>query len=147
MDHPLEVVTKEIHDNMQDKNVSQSRPTYVAYDPGAAQQVAQKGTILLYYTPDKPYPCTLECNCYLTEFVNLTDTVTFEPAYYETLVYNLALRLWRRYNDNKTPVPNDIAIIAKDGLHRIKAMNSTTVIAGMDLPGKVTKYNIYTDGY
>jgi hypothetical protein len=76
----------------------------------------------------------------------MTDTVTFEPAYYEALIYNLAARLFRYYNDPKLQVPADIVAIAHNSMENIKNMNSVTLIAAMEYPGKVSKYNIYNDG-
>lgn len=145
MDYPLEIVTKALYDTFEDKNVSQSRPEYLAYDPGATQQSAQKGTVYFYHTPEKSYTVSLECQAYLTEFVNFTDTITFEPAYYEPLIYNLAVRIFRRFSDDKTPIPMDIQVIANEGLTRLKAMNATQVISGVDLPGKNARWNVYTD--
>lgn len=147
IDYPLEVFTKEMFNNLADKNVSSAKPSYVAYDPGAAQQAAQKGTLYFYYTPDKVYPVVLEASAYFTEFVNMTDTVTFEPAYYEALIYGLAVRLFRRYSDDKTPVPQDLATIAHESLKNLKNLNAERVPALMDIPGTKGTYNALTDSY
>lgn len=147
IDYPLDIITKEMYNNLDDKGVSVSRPMYVAYDPGAAQQTVQTGTIYLYYTPDKVYPVKLEATAYFTEFVNFTDTVTFEPAYYEALIYGLAVRLFRRYADDKTPVPQDLMNIASESLKNLKNMNSERVPAMLDIPGVRGIYNVLTDGY
>ena len=144
-DHPIEIITRAVYDNMQDKNISQSRPIYVAFEAGSAQQTVPKGTLFFYYTPDKSYPVLLQCDTYLNEFVNFTDTVTFEPAYYECIVYNLALRLFRFYNSAKMPVPADIVMIANNSLSNIKTLNNSPVLASIEVPGKLTRYNIYTD--
>lgn len=145
-DHPLEVWTKEQYDTLEDKNVSTSRPIYVAYDPGSAQQSSQKGTLYFYYTPDKSYNATLEVQQYLTEFVNLSDNVTFEPAYYEAIIYNLAVRLFRRYHKAEIQVPQDLAVLANSSKNTVMNMNHRITYAALDLPAKVNKYNIYTDG-
>lgn len=147
IDYPLEIITKEVYNSLEDKNVSSSRPMYACYDPQSSQQAQQTGILSFYYTPDKPYTVMLETESYMTEFVNLTDTVTFEPAYYEALVYNLAIRLFRRFHDGAAQLPMDVVNIANNSLHSIMSMNSQQVIAGMELPGKVSRYNIYTDGY
>jgi len=145
IDYPLEVFTLEMYNNLGDKGAATGRPTYVAYDPGAAQQTAQKGTLFFYYTPNKVYSVVLEGNVYFTEFANFTDTVTFEPAYYEALIYGLALRLFRRYNDDQKPVPADLALIASESLKTLKNLNAERVPAMMDLPGVGGRYNILTD--
>ena len=145
IDFPLEVFTREMYDNLSDKSVSKSRPMYVAYDPGATQQTTQKGTIYLYYTPDKVYSVTLNATVALTEFVNYTDTVTFEPVYYEALVYGLAIRLFRRYSNDQTPVPQDLVAIAHEALRNLKSLNAERVQALMDIPGVGGIYNVLTD--
>lgn len=147
LDYPLEVISTGLYDAQSDKNVSTSRPIYVAYDPVSTQQTSKVGELFFYYSPDKGYPCRLKVYTYLTEFTGYTEVVSFEPAYYEALIYNLAVRLFRRYSDDKTPIPPDIAAIAEDSLRNLRAMNSTQYIAGMDLPGKVSSFNIYTDTY
>lgn len=148
IDYSLDVISKQLYDTYQDKNVSQSRPDAIAYDPLNAQQSPLMGTFFFYYTPDKIYPVTLQVFSYLSEFVNLSDNVSFEPAYYEAIIYNLAVRVFRRFHAANVPVPVDIERIANESLGKIKALNSTRVQAGCDLPGaRVTVYNVYTDGY
>ena len=145
IDYPMSYVDQSIYNGFPDKNVSFSRPEYFAYDPGAEQQSQQKGTLYLYYTPDKNYSIKLECDSYITELTSTATTMTFEPAYYEALTYNLALRLFRRYHKPETPVPQDLVMIAHDSLRTIETMNNTQYTAGLELPGKITKYNVYTD--
>jgi hypothetical protein len=145
IDYPLEVFTQEMFNNLKDKGVATGRPIYVVYDPGAAQQAVSKGTLSFYYTPDKVYSVVLEGGIYFTEFVNMTDTVAFEPAYYEALIYGLAVRLFRRYNDDKTPIPADIVNIAHESLKSLKNLNAERVPAMMDIPGIGGGYNILTD--
>jgi hypothetical protein len=145
IDYPLDVYTGEMYDNLIDKAVSPSRPAYVAYDPGAAQQTAQKGTLYFSGAPDKVYTVTLKGSIYLTEFVNFTDQVSFEPVYYEALIYGLAVRLFRRYSDDKTPVPADLTAIASESLKSLKSLNAVRVPAMMDLPPTTGRYDALTD--
>ena len=147
IDYPIEVITREMYNNLGDKSLGTARPQYVTYDPGTAQQAVQKGTLSLYNSPDKVYSVTLEGSTYFTEFVNMTDTVTFEPAYYEALVYGLAVRLFRRYTDDKTPVPSDLAAVAHEALKSLKNLNAERIPAMMDLPGLSGAYNVLTDSY
>ena len=147
MQYPLEVWAGGAFDTLQDQAASSGRPQYVAYDPGLAQQAAQKGTLRFYTTPDKVYSVKLQCQSYLTEFVNYTDTLTFEPVYHEALLYNLAARLFRRYANDQTPIPLDIVVIARDSLSVLKTLNAEPVRATLDLPGRPVAYNGYTDGY
>jgi hypothetical protein len=60
--------------------------------------------------------------------------VAFEPAYYEALIYGLAVRLFRRYSDDKTPVPQDLASIAHESLKNLKNLNSERIPSMLDLP-------------
>ena len=136
-----------MYDNLSDKDVATGQPMYVAYDPDAAQQTAQKGTLYLYYTPNKVYSVTLEASVYFTEFLNFTDAVSFEAVYYEALIYNLAVRLFRRYADDKTPIPADIVHIASESVKNLKNLNAERVPAAMDLPGQKGTYNALTDSY
>lgn len=148
IDYPMDTITRDMYDRFQDKHVSTSRPEYVAYDPDDAQQTVSSGTFYFYYTPDKPYSVSLDVFNYLNEFVNYTDRVNFDPAYYEAIIYGLAVRLFRRYNDRTIPVPQDIIVIAHDSLNNIKALNSVRIPAACDIPGaRVSTYNVYTDGY
>ena len=146
LDTSIEVIDKLTYDSIEDKDISTGKPLYVAFDPGATQQTLNKGTFYIYYSPDKNYILNVEVDNYLTEFVNLTDTVSFEPAYYEALIYNIGERLFRYYNDAKVNVPADISRIAANSLSNLRQMNGVQIIAGMELPGKISKYNIYTDG-
>ena len=145
LDLPLEIIDTTTYDNLSDKDVSIGQPMYLAYDSLATQQPIQTGQISIYATPDRPYILNCQIDNYLTEFVNLTDTVTFEPAYYEALIYNLAVRLFRHFNDSKVNVPIDIVGIANNSLSNIRNMNAVNTIAVMEMPGKVGKYNIYSD--
>ena len=142
---PLDVYTQEMFNNLVDRGISSGRPVYVAYDPGEAQQAAHVGTLSFYYTPDRAYTVRLEAQMYLTELVNFTDLISFEPAYYEALIYQLAIRLFRRYSDDKTPIPADLAGIAGQALRDLKSLNAERVVASSDLPGVKGRYNILTD--
>lgn len=147
IDYPLVVLTKEMYDNLGDKSLGTARPEYVMYDPGLAQQTVQTGTLCLYSAPDKVYSVKIEGKTYFTEFVSMTDTVAFEPAYYEALVYGIAVRLFRRYSDDKTSVPADLVSIAAESLKNLKNLNAERVPAMMDLPGVGGGYNALTDSY
>lgn len=146
-DFDLEVWTRQMYNTLADKTLSTARPSYVAYDPGAAQQAVPVGTIYLYPSPDKVYSVALEASAYLTDFATTGETVTFEPAYYEALIYCLAARLFRHYNGARFPLPIDIARIAHDALTNLKSMNSVRVPAAMDLEGSKGVYDATTDSY
>ena len=144
-DYPVDIIDIVTYNNLGDKTISSGPVMYIAYDPGNTQQNTNKGTIYVYLTPDQAYTLSMEVQSYLTEFTSITDTVTFEPAYYEALVYNLAVRLFRYYRDAAAQIPSDILVISVNSLNNIKTMNNIQVICAMDLPGKTSSYNIYND--
>lgn len=146
LDTAVDVIDIETYNNLVDKTLANGPITWVSYDPGLSQQTNQKGTVYVYGVPDTTYTLFVEADTYLTEFVNYTDTVSFEPAYYEALIYNLARRVFRRYNSANTMIPADISEIAHESLNNLRTMNNQTIIAGLDVPGKVGSWNVYTDG-
>ncbi len=149
IDTPVNIIEKQEYDSYIDKSFSSARPYSLNYDPGVTQQVSHYGVLSLYPIPDNTLPYTLfiESDKYLTSLVNLTDTVTFEDAYYEFLVYNLAVRLFRRFNDDSKIMPVDIISIAKSSRETIETMNAVQVTSSMDIPGNVVTYNIFNDTY
>ena len=144
-DLPIEMIDIITYNSINDKMIASGPPMYGAYDPGDTQQIINKGTLSVYPIPDTVYYFNVEVDTYLTEFVNLSDTVTFEPAYYEALIYNLAVRLFRYYRDANVQIPQDIISVANISVNNLKTMNKFTVIAASDLPGKISSYNIYSD--
>ncbi len=148
IDTPVEIVSRDRFDSYPDKSISNARPISLFYDPGVAQQSSPAtGTIWVYYTPDSytPYTLYIDEDKYLTEFVNATDIVTFEPLYYNALVSNLAVKMFRHFHGPKVPIPVDMADMAASAKRQIMSLNSHPITAGMDIPGKaIGIYNIYT---
>ena len=148
IDTPFAMLNQMEYNSLVDKDIAVTRPDSLYYDPGFTQSATpSSGTIYLYPIPDASsvYTLFLESFKYLTEFTSVTDTVTFEPAYYEALVYNLAMRIFRMFHSSAVAVPNDIVVMARESKRIVERMNSTMVTAGFDLPGKASVYNIYTD--
>jgi hypothetical protein len=146
-DEALVLGTKEQYDGMGDK-YTEGRPELIAYDPGLSQQSEGKGTLFLYPTPDSAdtYTLALTSYKYVSEFSDWTDTITFEPVYYEPLIYGLALRLFRHFHPSATAIPADIAAGAAAGILTLETLNAVQKIAYLDLPGvRGGTYNIYTD--
>lgn len=142
----VDVISQFDYNNISDKT-STGVPQWISYDPGVSQQAVQTGTVSVFYTPDTSYTLHCETDGYLTEFVNLTDTVTFEPIYYEALVYNLAVRLWRLFYGPTSVIPDDIVSLSKNSLDLIKTVNSQPFRTSMDVPtsGSSGKYDILSD--
>ena len=126
-----------------DKSTSVGMPSALVYDPGTAQQTNGVGTIYIYTKPDTAYNCYIEADTYLTEFTSPNDTITFEPAYYEAITYNLAERLYRYYHTDTKAIPQDIVGIARASKHTIEVMNAVQYTSSMDIPGKFATFNIY----
>ena len=146
LDQPIEIIDKQTYGNITDKEVSTGVPLYLSYDPGATQQASTVGTISVYFSPDKPYTVYAQIDTYLTEFVNLSDPVTFEPAYYKTLIYNLAVDIFRRFHGVAAQMPPEIFATAQRCLSNLKSMNSVPILATLDVPGTPgRKYDIFTD--
>lgn len=143
-DYPIEIVGKDVYDNYLDKTNSRGMPVSICYDAGDTQQDSQKGTIFVYFTPDQAYSLFIESYKYFKEFDSINDVVTFEPAYFEAIIWNLAERLWPKYNRSK-PVSGDIRRMARQTLRAVENMNSNTPRMTTDLPGaKVRSWNVYS---
>lgn len=145
VDDPVQVIDLSTYRQLEDRALSTGDVIYVAYDPGAAQQTVQTGTLYVYGIPSSSETLYVEADVCLTEFVNLTDNITFEPIYYEPLVYNLASRLFRYFNPPAAQLPPDIAVIANSSLSNIKTLNAPVLIAATDVPGGGGGYDIYSD--
>jgi hypothetical protein len=147
-DEALQIVDQITFDsNSGDKSFAAGRPEMLTYDAGAAQQTVNLGTISIYTMPDSAYTLYIQSDKYLSEFVNPSDVINFEPAYYEAIIYNLAERLYRYYHTDPKQIPMDIVGIAKAAKHTIEVMNSVQYTATMDVPGKYTQFNVYTGDY
>lgn len=146
-DYPVDVKTREVYNSYTDKMISSARPEVIYYDPGVSQQATHLGTIFCYPIPDDSTDdLFIVSHKYFTEFVNLTDNVTFTPAYFRMLVYNLAIAIWRPLGRTGL-VPPDITDTAKETMRIVENMNARQIVSGLDLPGASTRggYNIYTD--
>jgi hypothetical protein len=135
VDYPLHVVELDIYDSFDDKMISKARPEAIYYDTGKAQQATNLGTINCYPIPDSSLD-TLFINSqkYLTQFVNLTDNVTFQPVYQDAIVQNLACKIWRIMG-RKGPIPGDLLKDARTAMQTVENINHVLPIARIDFPG------------
>lgn len=149
LDTGLDVVSLDEWNSYEDKDFSSARPTALYYDPGVTQQATFLGVLWLYPIPDASTPYTLFIGEEkpLTEFSNLDDIVTFQPAYYEALLYNLAVRIYRSFFKHSKPIPPDVVDLAREAKRVIERMNDNRVHMQSDFPAKKGTYNIYTDGW
>ncbi len=149
IDTPVGILTPDEYDALGDKAIAAGRPQELRYDPGLTQSASLTGAIDLYPAPDAstPYVLYLGEQKALTEFGALTDAVTFQPAYYEALEYNLAIRLWPQYHGVGQPIGNDLKALAADAVRTIETMNARRVTARIEAPGKRGSYSVYTGEY
>lgn len=145
LDSGLDIVSMDEWNGYGDKELSSGRPRSIYYDEGLAQAAVQTGVIWLYPIPDAAYTLFLGQRKALTEFAGLTDVVSFQTAYHEALLYNLALRLYRSYFKHSRPIPGDIAALARDSKTLVERMNDERLHMASDLPAKKGPYNITTD--
>lgn len=145
VDYALDLVDKSFYDGLQDKNLASGRPRMIAYDPIADQQTDPYGVFYLYYTPDTTYTVYVSCSQDVTEFVDLTDSVDFEPVYYEALKYGIATRLFRHYHAVNVQIPPDLVMHEQNTIKTLYMMNHRVVLAASDLPRAGGTYNVYTD--
>jgi hypothetical protein len=149
-DIPVEILSSDEYYAIQDKAIGTGRPQGLFFDPGQTQSANPLGTVNLYPAPDPSTPYTLYMGEQgtLTEFANLTDAVTFQPAYYEALEYNLAVKLWPQYHEDAKPISARLDKFALDSVRIIETMNAKRVTASIEVPGsKRGGYNIYTGEY
>jgi hypothetical protein len=145
LDSGLDLVSMDEWNGYEDKD-SDGRPTSLWYDEGPPQQAVQTGVIWLYPAPDAgAYTLYLGQQKPLTEFANLTDVVSFQTAYHEAILYNLALRLYRSYFKHSRPIPQDVIELAKESKRVVERMNAERVHMASDVPGSKGRYNIQTD--
>lgn len=143
--YPLDIVTQTLFDSYQDSQIVSARPGQLFYDPPQNQSASQLGTIKLYYTPDASSAYTLTMNMQIpfTEFTALTSAWTFPPSYLRAFKFNLALEIAPEFGAVPT---KEIIEIADESLETLEAVNSTQLIAGLDLPGrKGNSYNWISD--
>ena len=133
VDTPVLIRDMNTYQGISDKLTSIGRPDILVYDPGAAQQDPQLGTIYLYSVPDVAYTLGITSQKPFVDFTDLADDVTFDPPYEELIKYEMAVRLWPEYH--KGPVPQDIHILANEAMHTVESMNAVVVRSTTDLPG------------
>ena len=137
IDIPLEIRDKKEIYSYSDSSYTEALPEVLAYDPGLAQQANNIGKIILYPIPDaiNSYTLFITSDKYLTEFVSVSDPITFDSAYYEALIYNLATRLFRHYHQNTgAQIPIDLVLVAKSSLSAIYRYSGETFTMSTDLP-------------
>jgi hypothetical protein len=146
-DSGLNVIEKDLYNSFTDKLISSGTPEDLYFDPGLTQQTAQLGTIYLSPIPNAADTLYIESQKILTSISSVGAAVTFEPPYYEAILYNLAVRLYRKFHEHSAQIPTDTLRMAADTLAVVERMNSVTPIAGMNMPTQTGGWNINTGDY
>ncbi len=149
LDYPLNIASEDEYNAYGDKALTPGVPLALFYDVGDAQEAGvPSGIINIYPMPDQAYTLYIDQQKYLTEMQNLSDTLTFEAAYYRALKFNGALEYYYEYRSHKYPIPPDLEERAKESKDTIINMNATPVLMRTDLPGvKTGKWNVMSDSY
>lgn len=143
LDRILSVINKSEYDSQEDKAFVSAPPEVLYYDQGNTQQATRKGTIRLYNRPDDSDTYTLHITSqkYFTEFGSLTAGVTFPPAYYEALVWNLAMSIYPEFHGPKASIPALISGKAADTIEELESVNARKIVSGIDVAGKSGGFN------
>jgi hypothetical protein len=146
-DSGLNVIEKDLYNSFTDKLISSGTPEDLYFDPGLTQQTAQLGTIYLSPIPNAADTLYIESQKILTSISSVGAAVTFEPPYYEAILYNLAVRLYRKFHEHSAQIPTDTLRMAAESLTVIERMNAVQPIAGMEMPSQAGGWNINTGDY
>ena len=148
--YPVAITDKAIYDTYEDALISSARPEEIVYDPGPTQQSPQMGTIFVYPITDTSQVYTLYIGQQkpLTEFVNITDYVTMQSAYFMVLRYSLDEMLWSQYRDDGSPYPAKLKGMQSKAMGNLVAMNARPSTSIIEIGRKSRSgYDIYSGSY
>ena len=123
------------------KNVQSALPLYVWDDGGFPLR-----TLNYWCIPSANVQATIYPWIALNSFPDLVTDIEFPPAYYELLVYNLALRLSAEFGGN---IPQIVSSMAVQSVARVKSSNVPLLEMGMDpsLTSRSGYYNWISDTF
>jgi hypothetical protein len=144
-DHPLDIISRELWNNIGLKTTTQEYPSTLFYDPTFPLGV-------IYVWPVPTAGRTVFYDSVLNQVTASTGTmsISMPPGYERTFVSNLALELMA----NGFPCllnPMQLAALSKtasDGMANIKRVNNKEAIAVYDaalVSSPMGTYNVYTD--
>lgn len=123
--------------------VTANFPNTLFYDPQYPL-----GIINLYPIPTISWTLFWDSYLQLTDFPNLTTTLSLPPGYQAAIQDNLTVELWRFFKGDAVPIPQTTLAIAARSKGNVKRTNVRENLAGYD-PEIVSRgqstYNIYTD--
>ncbi len=127
--------------NISVKAVDSSLPLYCWDDEGYPLR-----TFYLWCIPNSDVQVVIYPWQLLNSFDDLVTDVTFPPAYYECVVYNLALRLTGQFGGN---IPAILPGMAQNAMQRVKSINTPDLLMQFDpalTPGR-GYYNWISDTF
>lgn len=138
---PLEELTVDQWADIPVKNIQSSLPQKVWDDQGWPYR-----TLSYWCIPSANVQATMYPWVQLNSFPDLSTDVTFPPAYYECLLYNLALRLANPFGGN---IPPTLPQMAAESKARVKSLNIPMLDLRVDpaLTNAGAKYNWLSDSW
>ncbi|KKL11993.1 hypothetical protein LCGC14_2540210 [marine sediment metagenome] len=118
LDEPLAVKSFEEYRLRRDK-ASGSVPWWISYNP-----TYPNGQLVLWWSPDSAYALHLLSLKALTNFSDLTTTVSLPPGYESAIVYNLGLELGPVYGKKIRP---DLVALAARAVRVLKNRNAQRI--------------------
>jgi len=134
-DTPIYPLTYSAYADVMLKTLASTYPEYIYYEPDYPL-----GKIYLYPVPSVATSITLYSRKALTEFANLTDTVSLPVGYERALKFNLALELAPEYQASAS---NDVIDIARKSKKILKRVNQSIPTCQLEVVGGNGRFNIY----
>jgi hypothetical protein len=119
------------------KNLTSTLPTDYYYSPDWQVQGngSQWGNIFFWPEPTASYQINLQSRQVLTEFQAITDDFTLPPAYWDLVVYELALSLTPSYG----LTPNEILLAGRAAaLKAVQGNNISSPRLASDAPSQIS---------
>ena len=129
LDTPVTIVYSEQYGRIVQKSVGYTYPTYLYYDMGFS--ATSTGTISLYPSPSGGLTLFINSWKQLQNFASVSTQVLLPPGYQLAIESNFAIHLAA----GLTPVPAEVAKIAKESMAAVKTINLTTPTMRLDYYG------------
>lgn len=140
VDYSLNIISESEWADIPTKAIDESMPGTLWYSLGAPQQATPLGTIRLAPIPSEADTLWIGEQNVITEFVNLTATITFLPIYYAFLLWNLAKRLIPDYPTATELQVQMILKMADETMKRLETLNAQEIVSPMTSPGRRPGY-------
>lgn len=136
IDYRLSIISKREYEDFSSKSNESTIPQYLYYEPSFTL-----GKIFLYPTPSSANTLRIVTWKPFTAFATITTSVSFPPAYYKALRYNLAMELSPEYGKTIT---SDIMMIAQETKTAIKSVNGQNSYTEMTVDPSIRSTLNYT---